>query len=289
MKKVDTYTLRQLRDYSSLFSRSSAIKWLNGEFECIDYKINRYDREWVNKKHPSYLCYLKRVYKILQEKYQNEYIYKNEFLTKWLIDELGEAKSKIYSEFRVGNSVADLAMFNGYSKVFEIKTDLDSNQRLDMQINDYRNLFNFLYVIIPESKLKIYIDTQPQVGIIIFTDNEDNQFHLYRKAVLNEHINIDTLMNILHTKEYLNIVMNYYDRLPKDLTSFNQFNICKKLIEKIPIRYLNQLFIRTLKERKKNNAISKHHKEFNQLSLALDISRKDKVIMIENLKTPIKI
>lgn len=289
MKKVDKYTLRRLRDYSSLFSRSSAIHWLGGDFENIDFKINRYDQEWVKKTRINYLSYLKHLYKILQEEYQNEYIYKNEFLTKWLIDELGETNSKVYSEFRVGNSVADLAMFNGHSKVFEIKTDLDTSQRLNMQMRSYRNAFNFLYVIIPESKLKTYIDIPREVGIILFRNDKINRFELYRNAGLNNNIHIDTVMGILHSKEYLRIVNDYYGKLPKELTSFNQFEISKNLLDKIPNETLNKILIRTLKERRKNNAISKHHKEFNQLSLALDISRKDKLIMIENLKTPIKL
>ena len=59
-------------------------------------------------------------------------------------------------------------------------------------------------------------------------------------------------MEVLHTKEYLDIVKRYYVDIPQ-MNSFNQFNICKKLIAKIPNNELNDIFISKMKERKHNN------------------------------------
>ncbi len=288
MKKITSYTLNQLRDYSSLFSRSAALKWLEGDFESIDYKIERYDKKWIRFKNATYLKYLRHVYSVLENKYQNEYIYKNEFLNQWLIDELGESNSKIYNEFRVGNSIADLAMFNGASKVFEIKTELDTPSRLEMQLESYRFAFNYLYLIIPESKIHLYSNTEEGVGIILFRDNQTKRFELYRKAAFNQSIDSEIVMHILHTNEYKQLVKDYYGSLPNRLTSFNQFKICMDLIKEIPNQILNDLFIKMLKKRDKENALScRFYKEFNQLSLALDLNKQEKGEMIEKLKSPI--
>jgi len=74
-------------------------------------------------------------------------------LTDWLIPDLKNNKATIFSEFRVGKSVADLAIFNGSSKVFEIKTEFDSDIRLEIQLKNYKKIFNEVFLIITESKL----------------------------------------------------------------------------------------------------------------------------------------
>ncbi|MBK5210692.1 MAG: hypothetical protein JJE44_14515, partial [Flavobacteriaceae bacterium] len=110
-----SYSQNQLRDYSSLFSRSEAQSWLRNDFSSIKHKINRYDGNWAKSKKATYIDYLKYVYSILESHYQNEYIFKNSFLNEWLIEEIGRNNSKVFNEYRVGNAVADLVMFNGNS------------------------------------------------------------------------------------------------------------------------------------------------------------------------------
>jgi hypothetical protein len=75
-------------------------------------------------------------------------------------------------------------------------------------------------------------------------------------------------MNILHTSEYRSIVRQHYYSLPKNINSFNQFELCSKLIKDIPIKKLNEYFIHHIKQR---NVVSndvlmfKNFKEFKQL------------------------
>lgn len=288
MDTIVKYQSDQLRDYSSLFSRSEVLSWLKMDFTSINFKIERYDENWLKTKDATYLDYLKYVYSILAINYQNEYVFKNEFLNEWLISELGEDNSKIFSEFRVGNSVADLAMFNGCSKIFEIKTEFDSDIRLPMQLENYKKAFNQIYLIIPESKLSIYQKYDEQVGIITFNSDRSNLFKLIRKASINSDIDPSTIMSILHSSEYKSLVKKYFSYLPL-MTSFNQFNICSELIFQIPESELNNLFIAEIKNRGTNEALSsRFYKEFNQLVLALKMNRSKKNKMIDLLKTPIK-
>ena len=79
------YPNSQLRDYSSLFSRNEVLSWFKMDFTSINYKIVRYDDNWLKSNKATYLDYLKHVYSVLAMNYQNEYIFKNEFLNKWLI------------------------------------------------------------------------------------------------------------------------------------------------------------------------------------------------------------
>ena len=282
------YHNEQLRDYSSLFSRNEVLSWFKNDFTSIDCKIDRYDRNWLKSGKANYLDYLKYVYSVLADRYQNEYVFKNEFLNEWLISELGEDNSKIFSEFRVGNSVADLAMFNGNSKIFEIKTEFDSDIRLPLQLESYKKAFNQIYLIIPETKLSIYRKYDETIGLITFNSENANQFNLEREASINPEIDLPTIMKILHTEEYKSIVKEYFGCLPQ-MTSFSQFKICSDIIYEIPNHDLNTLFIRQIKKRGDNRALSsRYYKEFNQLVLALKMDRTRKNKMIELLRTPLQ-
>ena len=289
MPNKSTYNLNQLRDYSSLFSRSVAELWFKSNFDLIDYKIERYDLRWQSSKNATYLDYLKYVYQILEKNYQNEYVYKNSFLNEWLIKEIGYDNTKVFNEFRVGDAVADLVMFNGKSKVFEIKTELDSTKRLNFQIENYSKAFNQIFLIIPESKLSLYSKFDENIGLITFNKNEKSEkFTKHREGIINKEVDSETIMKVLHTNEYKSIVESFYGQLP-NMTSFNQFKICNELIKGIPNTELNKKFIEKMKNRNLENTLSnRYHTEFNQISLALKLNKKEKDVMIKKLKSPIK-
>lgn len=288
MKTEVKYHNNQLRDYSSLFSRNEALSWIKMDFTSLNSKIERYDENWLKSKKATYLDYLKYVYSVLAMNYQNEYIFKNEFLNEWIISELGEDNSKIFSEFRVGNSVADLAMFNGFSKIFEIKTEFDSDIRLPLQLESYKKAFNQIYLIIPDTKLSFYKKYDETVGLITFNPKSDNSFTINRIASINLEIDPLTIMSVLHTNEYKSIVKKHFGYLPQ-MTSFSQFKTCSELIFKMPKNELNKLFIAEIKKRGVNEALSsRNYREFNQLFLALKMDRAKKNKMIDLLKTPLQ-
>ncbi len=284
-----SYSQNQLRDYSSLFSRSEVKAWMKSDFGSINYKINRYDGKWKDSQNATYFDYLKYAYSIIEKHYQNEYVLKNSLLNEWLINEIGQSNAKIYSEYRVGNAIADLVMFNGNSKVFEIKTEFDTDYRLPLQLENYRNAFNQIFIVIPESKFHLYLKYDVNVGLITFSKDQDRKFKIQREAKTNTVVDTKTIMNILHTQEYKSIVKSYFGILPK-MTSFNQYHICYEFLSKIPKHELNNLFICLMKNRGKKNALSKRYfKEFNQLSLALKLTKAERINMIENLKSPLNV
>jgi len=283
-----SYSQDQLRDYSSLFSRSEAQSWMRNDFASLDYKIERYDVHWRDSVSATYVDYLKHVYQILEKHYQNEYVFKNAFLNEWLIKEIGQCNSKIFNEYRVGNAIADLVMFNGNSKVFEIKTEYDSDNRLALQLENYRKAFNQIFLIIPENKLSLYKKYDDNVGLITFNGNQSQKFTFQREAVNNSKVDAETIIHILHSHEYKAIVKSYYGYVP-EMTSFNQFRKCSELIKKIPNQELNKRFIEQMKNRDLENVLSsRYYKEFNQLSLALKLSKTERKNMIQNLKSPLK-
>lgn len=281
-----TFSINKLRDYSTIFSRSEAMSWLIGDFTSLDSKIERHSNS-TSRTFSNYLEFIKFSYDILKVHYQNEYVYKNSFLNNWLINEMGKSDSVLFNEFRVGKSVADLAMFNGISKAFEIKTEYDSDKRLTTQIADYKKAFNEVFLIIPSSKIDLYKKYDSEIGIILFDDSFEQQFEIYREPHTRQKLESAVIMEILHTEEYKSIVTEYFGDLPK-MNSFNQYDICKSLIETIPICELNNLYLDRLKKRKLDNVLSnRYFKELNQICLALKLKKEEKQSLINNLKTPI--
>jgi hypothetical protein len=262
---------------------------MNGNLSSIDFKIKRYDENWYSKTNRTYIDYLKFVYSVLENQYQNEYILKNSLLNDWLIKELGESNSELYSEFRIGSAIADLVMFNGISRAFEIKTELDSDKRFNSQLDQYRKVFNEIFLIVPASKLEEYETYDSSIGIICFDILSANRFQIIRSATRNTHIDAEALMHIFHTSEYKEIVTHHYGQLP-EVTSFNQFEVCKDLIAQIPQNELNQLFINKMKSRAGNYGLSaRYYMEFNQLSLALRMNMKNRKQLFFILKAPLNI
>ena len=175
-------------------------------------------------------------------------------------------------------------MFNGVSKVFEIKTILDTEYRLSNQIQEYRKIFNEVYIIVPDVLLSKYSNYDESVGIITF-DSNSNNFEIVQKARRNNELNPETLMEILHTKEYLEITKEHYGKLPQ-MNSFNQFEICKGLISKIPQKELNFSFLSKMKKRKINNHFfNRVNNEFNQICLSLNLKKQERDNLINSLKT----
>lgn len=277
------YSTSQLRDLSFVFSRSEAIRWFKGDFSTLNNKLERHNM-LVRYENKSYSEMLIETYKLMANHYQNEYFLKNEFLNKWLINELGKSESILFSEFRIGNAIADLAMFNGRSKAFEIKTLLDNNSRLTRQLAEYKKIFNEVYLIVPEECLEKYINYDREIGVISY-NAQKRVFKLQVMAKENISIDIDVLMQVLRTKEYLWIVNQYCKDVPL-MNAFNQFEISKNIISAIPRKELNSLFLEVMKKREINSYFVKNKYKFlNQLSLSLNLKKVDIDVMIRHLKT----
>ncbi len=192
-----------------------------------------------------------------------------------MLDQYGIKDTVAINEFRVGNSIADIVMFNGTSKAFEINTELDSNKRLSSQLADYSKIFKKCYVITHESLTEKYLFEDDHIGIIEFIEHPKSvAMREVRSAIENQTIDVETLIRSIRTHEYKSIIKNYFGELP-EMNSFNMFEICKEMMKHIPNETLNQLFIGELKKRKSNtNILEIFHKELRQLFFAMNLNEK---------------
>lgn len=290
MTETLTYSnLNKMRSYSAVFSSTSFSKLLkDDDYSFLNSRLIEYDNSLLNGKLTTYSDYLKFIYKELRKNYRNEYIYKNTLINELLLKKYGVRDTIIINEFRVGNSIADTVMFNGTSKVFEIKTELDSEKRLPEQLADYTKIFKECYVVTNEKQVEKYIKANKNIGIIALSKGKRSlKIEEIKSAKINENIDANTLMKTIRTNEYKYIVKKHYGQLP-EMNDFNMFDICEELIMKIPNNKLNELFLEVIRKRKSNTGkLRTFSNELRQLALAMNFNSDTYNLLLEKLNKPI--
>jgi hypothetical protein len=137
---------------------------------------------------------------------RHEYIYKNAIANKILLGTHSLKTTCMLTEFRAGRCKADVVLFNGTSTVYEIKSERDSLDRLQKQIDEYLGVFDILQVISGENHLTELERSIPSgVGIQVLT--ERFTIREYRQSVSNiANIRPERVFDSLQRHEYLAIL-----------------------------------------------------------------------------------
>ena len=273
--------LIRLRDLSSAFSRSAFIDVLNyNDYSHFNWLASRYGI----LRCATYSDLLKKSYSVISKHYRCEYVYKNE-LIKLLLKKYGTRNSVYFSEFRVENSIADIVMFNGESKAFEIKTEYDTSRRLDKQMDDYKRFFDKCYIIISEDKVDEYCDiVESTTGIIAMSRNNGRIIlKEIRQAEQNERFESEALMSCLRIEEYKNIVLSLGESL-EGVAGYDMYKYCHQVISKANPNELRDLFLREIKKRKNNTALlRKYPMSIRQMMLSLNLPEDKANKLLEQL------
>ena len=271
---VQTYNIMdRMRSYSSAFSRAlftDIIKY--GDCSRLDAIHDRYDGK--RKKEKTYFSYLKYLYRQISINYRCEYVYKNE-LIELLIKKYAHSNTVIFNEFRMQKSIVDLAMFNGNSRAFEIKTEYDTTRRLIGQLVDYTRVFQLCYVVIPANMLETYEkDIPPYIGIVLMRESGGVlELDEARPAVENKNIDAGMMMKCLRTKEYENMVIEEFGKLP-DVPYYEMYEACEEKLYDMPPDKLHQYFLKEIEKRKNNMCLlKKAPRELRQMYLQLGLSK----------------
>lgn len=278
----------RLRSYSSAFSRSVFFDIANfADFSHLDWLISHYDESLADN--ASYMDYLSFMYAAISKFYRCEYVFKNEIINQWLLKKYGTKHTIVLNEFRVGDSIADLAMMNGESKAFEIKTTLDCPKRLGKQMNDYKKVFDKCYIVVDADECEYYADCVDESTGIVSLSYVKGRIVLdeCRPAKKHDVIDVSCLMKCLRTAEYKNIVKSYFGMLP-DVSSFEMYDACQELLTKVPNEILGTMFLTEVKKRKSaTGRLKLFPKEIRQMMLALNLPQNRQEVLINNLNKPI--
>ena len=282
----------RLRSYANILSNST----FNDLVRCEDYdylkaKIIKYDKKFTKRTEVTYQQYFSYIFNSLKVNYRNEYIYKNLIINKILLGRHSLNTANALNEFRVNKSIADLVLLNGTSVVYEIKTELDSPQRITSQIHDYKKVFKEIYIVTHYSLMEKYSEIiGNEIGIIVLTD----KFSLktIRKPEINKHFDKLTMFKCLRKAEYSNIILSFFGKLPQ-VSDFKFYNSCMELFLQIPSEMLHDFMLHELKRRtvkeKEILASPDIPNELKHICMCLDFNKREYSTLNKVLKSKILI
>lgn len=196
----------------------------------------------------------KQVYYTLDKTYRNEYFYKNTLLNKLLLGVHSTNTTVALTEIPISNSIADFVLINGKGVVYEIKTELDTTERLSNQIMDYYKAFDHVAVVSYWNNLnaikKIVNELNLPIGIYILQDNCCLKT-IRKPERYADLIDKEVLFGILRKKEFEKILKKFYGYLP-EVNDFVYYSYCKQLFSDIPLQDVYPQFLKILKDRNLN-------------------------------------
>lgn len=246
-----------LRDQAKVFSASYLIDLMNGR--RLDHFKDIYQNANIDNDNTSIKNILNSYYSALLESYRNEYVYKNKLLKNIKSNEQTNRFSLI-SEIDVGSeSRVDMALFSSSSHAYEIKTEFDSLNRLDKQLQDYAKAFEYVWAVTSENKVET-LARRLDCSIGIQYMNNANELMVFRNAESNiDKITHEGLFTLLRQREFIQLLKIHYGPIYYD----GSFESRKKLF---------QLFkdIQPQEAHTKAVGILKNRVQYNRLSSLLN-------------------
>lgn len=187
-------------------------------------------------------------YQILEQHYRHEYIYKNKLLSDFVLQNYALDDTILLNEFRIGQSIADTVLVNGTNKVFEIKTELDSPERLQSQLQDYFRSFTEVYVFTHKTLIEKYQKILPQnVGILAY--GEDGEIVTFRESTeCTAFLDCSFMMGSLRKAEYTKLIDLLIGFIPEATPAFF-YSTCLEILQELPIEEVQQAYCHILKLR----------------------------------------
>ncbi len=218
----------------------------NKDNACYLTIVRRYLSD-INKK--SNKLIISDLYKFMGKEYRNEYYFKNTLINKLLLGKYSVNTTTALTEVPINKSKADFVLVNNKAVVYEIKTSLDTLERLDTQLNDYFKAFTTVCVVTCESNYEklssILKDTK--VGIYILTDKNTLS---KRKEPIEEraYLSYEVIFKILRKNEFENILLKCYGELPSATPAF-YYDECFKYFKSIDIDIIYKYMLEELRKR----------------------------------------
>ena len=242
----DTLSKSDLRSYANVLTPANFKKILRKK----DYYFEHYRSNGHIRGKDFSTCHeaINHFYESLLSNYKNEYVYKNILIHELLLKSYKLEDTIVLNEFRIGGSIADLVLLNGEAIVYEIKTEFDSLNRLDKQIQNYFQFADKVYVVscsryIP-NLVKRYSDTN--LGIIELTQR--NALKKVKKASRNNSsFGHEVLFKTLRKKEYLDLIECYFGYIP-NVPNTKIFRECFRLSKEIEIIRFQKMVINKIKK-----------------------------------------
>lgn len=199
------------------------------------------------------------IFQRLIREYRHEYIYKNAIAEKILLGKHNLNTAFMLTEFRADDCKADAVVLNGTSHVYEIKSEMDSFERLDRQLAAYRKMFDFITVITTERLFKdVEERVSPEVGIRVLAEGK-YQFKTQgcRREAISNKANVDPIVifNSLQRQEYLKVIKEMFGVSLSHLPNTQIYGEAKKFFARLSPETAHDNMVEMLKNRKQTRRL----------------------------------
>ncbi|MBY0491462.1 MAG: sce7726 family protein [Gemmatimonadaceae bacterium] len=193
-------------------------------------------------------------YAYLWSAYRAEYCYKNAIARHILLGRHSLRTTTMLTEFRVGTSKADVVLINGTTTVYEIKTALDSLDRLPGQLTDYCRVFDYVNVVTHADAIdRLAAVLPPNVGLLELTSS--GRFRTHRAADSNlTRLQPGWMLDALRRDEYVPIIADVFGRAPA-LPNTHMYDACRDLFEQLAPARAHAAFADALRRRARTSGV----------------------------------
>ena len=185
---------------------------------------------------------------------RNEAFYQDAVAYRLLLHSHSLRTSKGFRQFRVAGSIADTVIINRHGAVYEIKSDLDTFERLGGQLRDYFTVFSYVNVVIPEERLACLRDrlaAMPEfgkhVGIYVMTRRNALKCVL-KPSEYSDDLSLIELLKVLRKPEYTKILQAEFGTVP-DVPPAMFYGACREMFLDIPVLKAQSLVMSAIKQR----------------------------------------
>jgi hypothetical protein len=223
---------------------------------------------------------------------RDEYIYKAALTHRILMGTHSLRTACMLNEFRTGSSKADVAILNGTTTVYEIKSERDSLSRLQQQLIDYRKVFASVFVIVGENHVDaVYEDTPRDVGVMSLSRRFQIQT-LRNASNRPDRICPLTVFQALRTVEAADIVAHVGLRIP-DVPNTRLRTELRSLFQTLAPKVVHNGMLRTLK-RTRNlqplaGLVDSLPVSLHAAALSVPLRKRDHDRLVQAVNTPMKL
>ncbi|WP_454832583.1 sce7726 family protein [Pseudoxanthomonas wuyuanensis] len=221
---------------------------------------------------------------------RNEYVYRAALTHNILLGRHSLSTASMLTEFRAGACKADLAILNGTSTVYEIKSERDSLSRLANQIANYRKVFAKIYVVASEAHVgEIISSTSNDIGVMSLVRR--GRIHKVREAADRPDLVCPvTIFESMRLVEACSILRDLRVPVP-DVPNTVLHGAMRECFAKLDPLEVHQHMVRTLK-RTRNLAplsalVNQLPVSLQPAALALRVRRSDHERLVGAVHTPL--
>lgn len=182
-----------------------------------------------------------------QEAYRHEYVYKAALTEKVLLGKHSLQTASMLTEFRVGECKADVAIFNGTSTVYEVKSERDSLSRLERQLEAYSKVFAKIYVIAGENHVAaVKNSVSDEIGIMKLSNR--HQISTLREAVERaDRVSPAAIFDSIRIEE-AKLILQFLDVSIPKVPNTAVHSVLRELFEKLDPCIAHSGMVTTLKK-----------------------------------------